>query len=224
VANVVGFTGGGGAANSGFIFHLAQAPGRTQIRADQIIARLRPKLNAVPGASLFLQAGQDLRIGGRQSSAQYQYTIQSENLADLLKWGPILLQQMKILRGFTEVNTDQQNNGLQASLVYDRPTAARLGISPQTIDQTLYDAFGQAQVSTMFTSLNQYHVVMEAAPQFWQGPQGLDDIYLRATNSSVVVPLSAIARYEPTTAPIAVNHQGQFPSVTLSFNLAPGLP
>ncbi len=148
--NVVGFTGGGGAANSGFIFMALKPLEERKISADQIIARLRPKLSAVPGASLFLQAGQDLRIGGRQSSAQYQYTIQSENLDDLVKWGPILLEQMKKLHGFTEVNTDQQNNGLQASLVYDRATAARLGISPQTIDQTLYDAFGQAQVSTMY--------------------------------------------------------------------------
>ena len=223
VQNVIAFTGGGGAANGGFIFLALKPLEERKIRADQIIARLRPKLASVPGASVFLQAGQDLRIGGRQSSAQYQYTIQSENLDDLIKWGPILLQQMKTLRGFTEVNTDQQNQGLQASLVYDRATAARLGISPQTIDQTLYDAFGQAQVSTMFTSLNQYHVVMEAAPQFWQGPLGLNAIYLRATNSSVVVPLNAIAHYEPTTAPIAVNHQGQFPAVTLSFNLAPGI-
>ncbi len=223
VQNVIAFTGGGGAANSGFIFLALKPLEERKARADQIIARLRPKLASVPGASLFLQAGQDLRIGGRQSSAQYQYTIQSETLDDLVKWGPILLQQMKTLPGFTEVNTDQQNNGLQASLVYDRPTAARLGISPQTIDQTLYDAFGQAQVSTMYTSLNQYHVVMEAAPQFWQGPQGLNAIYLRATNSSSVVPLNAIAHYAPTTAPIAVNHQGQFPSVTLSFNLAPGI-
>jgi len=223
VQNVIGFTGGGGAANSGFVFMALKPLEERKITADQVIARLRPKLGAVPGASLFLQAGQDLRIGGRMSNAQYQYTIQSENLDDLVKWGPILLQQMKTLHGFTEVNTDQQNNGLQASLVYDRATAARLGISPQTIDQTLYDAFGQAQVSTMYTSLNQYHVVMEAAPQFWQGPQGLDAIYLRATNSSVVVPLNAIAHYEPTTAPIAVNHQGQFPSVTLSFNLTPGV-
>ncbi len=222
VENVVAFTGGGGAANSGFIFMALKPLEDRQISADQIIARLRPKLGAVPGASLFLQAGQDLRIGGRQSSAQYQYTIQSENLDDLVKWGPILLQQMKTLHGFTEVNTDQQNNGLQASLVYDRATAARLGITPQTLDQTLYLAFGQAQVSTMYASLNQYHVVMEAAPQFWQGPQGLDAIYLHSTNSSAMVPLSAIAHYEPTTAPIAVNHQGQVPSVTLSFNLAPG--
>jgi multidrug efflux pump len=222
VQNVVGFTGGGGAANSGFIFMALKPLEERKISADQIIARLRPKLGAVPGASLFLQAGQDLRIGGRQSNAQYQYTIQSENLDDLVKWGPILLEQMKKLHGFTEVNTDQQNNGLQASLVYDRATAARLGISPQTLDQTLYDAFGQAQVSTMYSSLNQYHVVMEAAPQFLQGPQGLDGIYLHATNSSAMVPLSAVAHYEPTTAPIAVNHQGQFPSVTLSFNLVPG--
>jgi multidrug efflux pump len=223
VQNVVAFTGGGGAANSGFIFMALKPLAERKIRADQIIARLRPKLASVPGASLFLQAGQDLRIGGRQSSAQYQYTIQSENLDDLVKWGPILLQQMKTLHGFTEVNTDQQNNGLQASLVYDRATASRFGISPQTVDQTLYDAFGQAQVSTMFTSLNQYHVVMEAAPQFWQGPLGLNAIYLRATNSSAVIPLNAIAHYQPTTAPITVNHQGQFPAVTLSFNLAPGI-
>jgi multidrug efflux pump len=222
VQNVVAFTGGGGAANSGFIFMALKPLDERKVGADQVIARLRPKLGTVPGAALFLQAGQDLRIGGRQSSAQYQYTIQSENLDDLVKWGPILLEQMKKLHGFTEVNTDQQNNGLQASLVYDRATAARLGISPQTIDQTLYQAFGQAQVSTMYSSLNQYHVVMEAAPQFLQGPQGLDGIYLHATNSSAMVPLSAVAHYEPTTAPIAVNHQGQFPSVTLSFNLVPG--
>ena len=222
VQNVVAFTGGGGAANSGFIFMALKPLEERKISADQIIARLRPKLGAVPGASLFLQAGQDLRIGGRQSSAQYQYTIQSETLDDLVKWGPILLEQMKKLHGFTEVNTDQQNNGLQASLVYDRATAARLGISPQTIDQTLYQAFGQAQVSTMYSSLNQYHVVMEAAPQYLQGPQGLDGIYLHATNSNGMIPLSAVAHYEPTTAPISVNHQGQFPSVTLSFNLVPG--
>jgi len=222
VQNVVAFTGGGGAANSGFIFMALKPLEERKVGADQVIARLRPKLGAVPGASLFLQAGQDLRIGGRQSSAQYQYTIQSETLDDLVKWGPILLEQMKKLHGFTEVNTDQQNNGLQASLVYDRATAARLGISPQTIDQTLYQAFGQAQVSTMYSSLNQYHVVMEAAPQFLQGPQGLDGIYLHATNSSAMIPLSAVAHYEPTTAPISVNHQGQFPSVTLSFNLVPG--
>ena len=223
VANVIAFTGGGGAVNSGFIYLALKPLGERKIGASQVINRLRPKLATVQGASVFLQAGQDLRIGGRQSSSQYQYTIQSDSLDDLVKWGPILLQHMRKLRGFTDVNSDQQNNGLQASLVYDRATAARLGISSQAIDNTLYDAFGQRQVSTMYTSLNQYHVVMEVAPQFWQGPEGLNAIYLRSTNGGPVIPLSAIAQYRPTTAPIAVNHQGQFPSVTLSFNLAPGI-
>ncbi len=223
VANVICFTGGGGAANGGFVFTALKPLDERKVRADQVIARLRPKLATIPGASLFMQAGQDLRIGGHQSSAQYQYTIQSDTLDDLVKWGPILLEQMKRLHGFTEVNTDQQNLGLQASLVYDRPTAARLGLSPQTLDNTLYDAFGQAQVSVMYTAMNQYHVVMEAAPQFWQSPQGLSAIYMHATNRTAMVPLNAVAHYEPTTAPIAVNHQGQFPSVTISFNLIPGL-
>ena len=223
VANVIAFTGGGGAANGGFVFVALKPSNVRKIRADQVIARLRPKLAAIPGASVFMQPGQDLRIGGRQSNAQYQYTIQSDNLDDLVKWGPILLENMKKLHGFTEVNTDQQNQGLQASLVYDRPTAARLGISPQVLDGALYDAFGQAQVSTMYSAMNQYHVVMEAAPQFLQGPKGLSVIYMHATNSTAMVPLNAVAHYEPTTAPIAVAHQGQFPSVTLSFNLIPGM-
>ena len=222
VANVTAFTGGNGAANGGFVYMALKPLSERKIDAGQVIARLRPKLAAVREASVFLQAGQDVRIGGRQSRSQYQYSIQSDNLDDLVEWGPKLVKEMKKLHGFTDVNSDQQNNGLQASLVYDRPTAERMGISPQLIDNTLYDAFGQRQVSTMFTSLNQYHVVMEAEPQFWQGPQGLSAIYLKATNGGVV-PLDAIAHYEPTTAPIAVNHQGQFPSVTLSFNLAPGV-
>jgi len=222
VDNVVAFTGGGGAANSGFIYMALKPLEQRKISAAQIINRLRPKLAAVRGAQVFVQAGQDLRIGGRQSNAQYQYTLQSDNLDDLVKWGPVMLQQMKTLRGFTDVNSDQQNNGLQVSLVYDRATAKRLGISPLLIDNTLYDAFGQRQVSTMFTPLNQYHVVMEVDPQFWQSPAGLNNIYVRSTNGAVV-PLDAIAHYEATTAPIAVNHQGQFPAVTLSFNLAPGV-
>jgi multidrug efflux pump len=223
VDNVIAFTGGGGAANGGFMFIALKPLSERKVRSDQVIARLRPKLAAIPGASVFLRAGQDLSIGGRQSNAQYQYTLQSDSLDDLTKWGPILLQNMKSLPGFGEVNIDQQNQGLQASLVYDRPTAARLGITPQTIDNTLYDAFGQAQVSVMYNSLNQYHVVMEAAPQLLQSPLGLESIYLRSTNSSAMVPLAAIAHYEPATAAISVNHQGQFPAVTISFNLAPGM-
>jgi multidrug efflux pump len=176
----------------------------------------------VAGASAFVQAGQDLRIGGRQSNALYQYTIQSDNLDDLVKWGPVLLEQLRKVPQLADVNSDQQNNGLQTSLVYDRATAARLGISPLLIDNTLYDAFGQRQVSTMFTERNQYHVVMEVAPRLWQSPEGLKSIYLRGSNGTVV-PLNAVVHFEPTTAPIAVNHQGQFPSVTISFNLAPGV-
>jgi multidrug efflux pump len=144
-----------------------------------------------------------LRIGGRQSNAQYQYTIQSENLNELVKWGPIVLAEIRKLHGFTDVNSDQQNAGLQASLTYDRQTAARLGISAQLLDDTLYDAFGQRQVSTIFTSLNQYHVVMEVDPQFWQNPKGLDVIYLRPTNGSNVVPSSASAGSQPTPEPMA---------------------
>jgi multidrug efflux pump len=222
VENVMAFTGGNGAANSGFVYIGLKPLGQRKISASQVINQLRPKLGVVPGATVFLQAGQDLRIGGRQSNAQYQYTIQSDNLDDLVKWGPRLLQQMRKLPGFTDVNSDQQNNGLQATLVYDRLTAARFGLTPQTIDNTLYDAFGQRQVSTMFTPLNQYHVVMEVDPVFWQSPKSLNDIYVRSTNSSTV-PLSAITKFVPNTAPITVSHQGQFPSVTISFNLAPGI-
>ena len=222
VANVMAFTGGGGATNGGFVYIGLKPLDERKISSSDVINRLRPKLTSVPGATVFLQAGQDLRIGGRQSNAQFQYTIQSDNLDDLVKWGPQLLQQMRKLPGFTDVNTDQQNSGLQASLVYDRDTASRLGITPQLIDNTLYQSFGQAQVSTMYTALNQYHVVMEAAPQFWQSPVGLNNVYVHPATGGEV-PLSAIAHFEPKTAPLAVNHQSQFPSVTVSFNLAPGV-
>jgi multidrug efflux pump len=222
VDNVIAFTGGNGAANSGFIYMSLKPLKQRKISSSEIINRLRPKLAVVHDADIFLQAAQDLRIGGHQSRSQYQYTLQSDNLDDLVKWAPILTEQMSKLPGFADVNSDQENNGLQASLVYDRQTAARLGVSPQLIDATLYDAFGQRQVSTMFTSLNQYHVVMEVDPQFWESPAGLEAIYLHATNGTAVVPLSAIAKYEPTTAPVTINHIGQFPAVTISFNLAAG--
>jgi multidrug efflux pump len=225
IAAVIAFTGSGNTAtNTGRMFISLKPLEERKVSAEQVIGRLRRQLATVEGASVFLQSTQDLRIGGRQSNAQYQYTIQSDNLDDLNKWGPILLQQLKGLPGLTDVNTDQQNSGLQASLVYDRSTASRLGITPAMIDAILNDAFGQRQVSTMFTQLNQYHVVLEVEPRFWQSPEGLKDIYLHAPDDGVVpVPLSAITHYEPTTAPISVNHQGQFPSVTLSFNLPPGV-
>jgi multidrug efflux pump len=223
VENVIAFTGGNGAANSGFIYMALKPLKQRKISASEVINRLRSKLNVVRDAQVFLQPGQDVRTGAHQSRSQYQYTIQSDNLDDLVKWAPILTEQMSKLPGFQDVNSDQENDGLQASLVYDRVTAARLGVSPQLIDATLYDAFGQRQVSTMYSSLNQYHVVMEVDPQFWQSPKGLDVIYLHATNGTAVVPLSAVAKYGPTTAPVTINHQGQFPAVTISFNLAPGI-
>ena len=222
VENSMAFTGGNGPSNGGFIYLGLKPLEVRKVSANQVIDRLRPKLIAVPGANTFLQAGQDLRIGGRASSAQFQYTIQSDNLKDLVQWGPLLLQQMRKMPMLADVNTDQQNSGLQMNVVYDRATAARLGITPQQIDNTLYEAFGQSQVSTMYTGVNQYHVVLEVEPKFWQSPLGLNDVYIR-TSQGKVVPLSAVAHYQPTTAPLAVNHQGQYPSVTISFNLAPGV-
>jgi multidrug efflux pump len=222
VENAMAFTGGNGSVNSGFVYVGLKPLEQRKISASAVINRLRPKLTSLPGATVFLQAGQDLRIGGRQSNAQYQYTIQSDNVQDLVKWGPTLLQQMRKLPMLTDVNTDQQNSGLEASLVYDRETAARMQITPQLLDTTLYDAFGQALVSTMYTPLNQYYVVMEVAPQYWQSPQGLNDVYINSPTGAIV-PLSAVTHYEPKIAPLAVNHQGQFPSVTVSFNLAPGV-
>jgi len=224
IANVTAFTGGRGANNTGFIYMALKPLEERKASAMEVIARLRPKImSAAPGATAFVQAGQDLRIGGRASAAQYQYTLQAEDLADLVEWGPKLVQEMSKLRGFNNVNSDQQDKGLQVSLVYDRQTAARLGLSPQIIDNTLYDAFGQRQVSTMYSSLNQYHVVMEVAPRYWQSPESLNLIYLRPTNGGPVVPLSAIARFAPRSAAISVNHQSQFPSVTASFNLDKGV-
>jgi multidrug efflux pump len=200
VASVVTAVGGTGATNSGLVYLALKPLAERKISSSEVINRLRPKLTAVPGAMTFLQAGQDLRIGGRQSNAQYQYTIQTENLQDLVKWGPIVLAEMRKLPGFTDVNSDQQNAGLQASLSYDRQTAARLGISAQLIDDTLYDAFGQRQVSTMFTSLNQYHVVMEVDPVFWQSPEGLEAIYVAPPTASKATPLLAGASPSPTPA------------------------
>ena len=222
VQNAMAFSGGAGAVNTGFIYMALKPLDERKISSSDVINRLRPKLISVPGATAFLQAGQDLRIGGRQSNAQYQYTIQSDNLDDLVTWGPTLLAQMRQQHMLTDVNTDQQNSGLETELVYDRETASRLGVTPKQIDTTLYEAFGQAQVSTMYTSLNQYHVVMEVAPQFWQSPEALKDVYVEASQGKEV-PLNAIAHAETRTAALAVNHQGQFPSVTVSFNLAPGV-
>jgi multidrug efflux pump len=189
--------------------------------ADDIVGRLRPKLNKVPGGNLVLQAVQDLRIGARASSALYQFTLQSDNLEDLQVWGPQLLARMKKLEGLADVNSDQQNRGLQAGLSIDRLSSAIYGISSQAVDDTLYDAFGQRQVSTMYMPLNQYHVVLEVEPEFLEDPQSLRHLYVRGRDSTEV-PINAIARYTPGTTPLAVNHSGLIPSVTISFNLVAG--
>jgi len=221
VDTVIGFTGGG-SLNQGRMFVSLKPLNERKITVDYIIQRLRPKLNRIPGARLYLQANQDLRVGGRNSAAQYQFTMRGDNVEDLVAYSPRMLEQLRSIRQIVDVNTDQQNHGLQSYVTYDRDTAARLGISPQLLDNTLYDAFGQRQVSTMYKSLNQYHVVMEAAPQYWQDPQILREIYVHAPNGQQV-PLNAIARFAPTVAPLSVNHQGLFPSVTISFNLRPGV-
>jgi len=222
VANVIGFTGGGGATNGGFIYMALKPLAERKVSAAEIINRLRPQLNRLPVASAFLQAAQDLRIGGRGSSAMYQYTLQSENVPDLFKWGPILLSEMKRLPGLQDVNTDQQNGGLAELMTYDRVTAARLGLTAQSLDSALYGAFGQSQVSIIYTQLNQYYVVLEVAPQYWQSPEGLKDIYLR-TSSGGNIPLLTVATGQANTTPLSINHTGLFPSVTVSFNLAPGV-
>jgi multidrug efflux pump len=222
VANVIAFTGGGGNTNSGFIYISLKPLNERKIGAADIINRLRPKLNRLPVASAFLQASQDLRIGGRSSSALYQYTIQCDNVQDLSKWGPILLSEMKKLPGLQDVNSDQQNGGLEELVTYDRTSAAKLGITTQALDSSLYSAFGQSQVSIIYTQLNQYYVVLEVAPQYWQSPEGLKYMYLNSAGAGNV-PLAAVANAQPGTTPLAVNHTGLFPSVTVSFNLANGV-
>ena len=221
VENVVGFTGGG-RRNSGSMFITLKPVRERKASADQVIARLRPKLAQEPGANLFLVPVQDIRMGARGSSAQYQFTLQADDLAELQLWEPRVRRALSRLPEIADVNSDREDRGLQTTLVIDRPTAARLGITMRMIDQTLYNAFGQAQVSTIYSALNQYHVVMEVAPQYWQSPESLANVYVLSPTRGQV-PLSAIARYEPTTAPLGVNHQGQFVATTISFNLALGV-
>ncbi|MBV9744348.1 MAG: efflux RND transporter permease subunit, partial [Acidobacteriia bacterium] len=221
VGTVMAFTGGGGGTttNTGRAFISLKPLDDRHATADQIIARLRSKLSSVPGVTLYLQAVQDVRVGGRQSAAQYQYTLQSDDLSLLTHWAPLLLTRLKQMQQLTDVNSDQQNSGLEANLVIDRPTASRLGITPAVLDNTLYDAFGEREIAVTYTGMNQYFVVMEVAPTFWQNPEGLRQIYV-PTATGGAVPLAAFTRYAPATAPLTVNHSGVFPSVTISFNLA----
>ena len=222
VANVAAFTGGNGATNTGSLYIALKPLADRKISASQVIDRLRPQLNKLPVASAFLQAVQDLRIGGRSSNAMYQYTMQADNVDDLTTWGPKILDEMKRLPGMQDVSSDQQNGGLDEMLTYDRITAAKLGFTAQSLDSTLYGAFGQSEVSVIYTQLNQYYVVLEVAPQYWQTPEGLKDIYLH-TSGHGDIPLIAVTRTHANTTPLAINHTGLFPSVTTSFNLSPNV-
>ncbi len=221
VQNVVAFTGGS-QRNRGFMFAVLKPLGERKLAVDQVIARLRVKLAREPGAALFLVPVQDIRVGGRQANAQYQFTLQADDLEELRTWEPRVRRALADLPQLVDVNTDQEDKGLQTSLVIDRDTAARLGVTPRVIDATLNDAFGQRQVSTIYNPLNQYRVVMEAAPRFWQSPDTLDQVYVSAAGGAQV-PLSAFSRYSATNTPLGVNHQSQFAASTISFNLPPGL-
>ena len=245
VTDVVVFTGGGGGGsttNIGRMFVSLKPFAERRSSARRVMARLRPQLAQVAGASTYLQAVQDLRIGGYTSGALYQFNLRSDNLQDLNSWGPRVFQKLRTLPQLVDVNSDQQDKGLQATLAIDRDTASRLGISAMLLDNTLYDAFGQRQVAILYTPLNQYHVVMEVAPPYWQRPEILRDIFMYSTSgvavpqstfspklggiqepyvptSGVEVPLSAFTTYQMTSTSLAVNHLGQFPMVTISFNL-----
>jgi multidrug efflux pump len=223
VENVVSYGGGGGGrTNTGNMFITLKPLAVRKASAQQVIARLRPKTAHIPGAQLFLTAVQDVTVGGRQSNAQYQYTLQGDNLNELMSWAPKLTKQMMKRPELADVSSDQQNQGLQATVIIDRPTAARLGVSLASIDSTLYDAFGQRQVSVMYSGINQYHVVMEVDPKYSTSPASLSSVYVRSSNGSEV-PLSAFAHFGIDNTPLAIPHQSQFPAVTISFNLAPGV-
>ena len=223
VANVIEFTGGQGATNTAFVYIALKPLAERKVNAADIINRLRPQLNRLPVASVFLQAAQDIRIGGRGSNALYQYTLQSDSAKELAQWGPILLNAVRRLPGFQDVNSDQQNGGRDEYLTYDRTTAAKLGLTVQNLDTALYNAFGQAEVSVIHTQLNQYYVVLEVAPPYFQSPENFKDVYLASTSNNGHIPLFALSTNQASTIPLTINHTGLFPSVTVSFNLAPNM-
>ena len=228
IKSVCAFVGGGGpgggSTNVGSMFIALKSPADRpgHVTADDVVNRLRRKLTSVPGATLYLQSQQDIQIGARGGASQYQYTLSDEDLNELNTWAPQLEARARRIPQLADVNTDQQSQGLATNLVIDRDTASRLGITAAAIDAVLYDAFGQREVSTMYTALNQYFVVMEVDPSFSRSPSALDGIYIKSATGKMV-PLSAIAHYENQRTALAVNHQGQFPAVTLTFNLAPNV-
>ena len=227
VESVAGFTGGG-QINSGFMFVSLKSRSERKDSADRVMARLRPKLAREPGARLFLQPVQDIRVGGRSSGAMYQYTLQAEDLTELRTWEKKIRDALGQLPQLVDVNTDEQDRGLQTAVAIDRDAASRMGVTTALIDATLNDSFGQRQVSTIYNPLNQYRVVMEVAPQYGQSPEALRDLYIRVPSSAqfpggAQVPLLAFASYGLNNTPLSVNHQGQFAASTISFNLPPGI-
>ena len=222
VKNVIGFVGGNNNTAPGTVYATLKPLDQRNVSADQIVNRLRGQLAAVTGSMIYLQASQDLAIGGRQANAQFQYTLSGDNLPQLNKWAAEAAEKLSHLKGIADVNSDQRSHGLQVFVTIDRDTASRFGITAEQIDATLYSAFGQSQVSTMYTAMNQYHVVMEVAPKYWQRPETLNEIYV-VSPTGQEVPLSAFASFTPSATLLSVNHQGQGPAATLSFNLLPGM-
>ncbi len=225
VATLGSFVGGGygsSTVNTGRLFIALKPPAERKVKADEIIGRIRRKVAQVQGISLIIQANQDIRIGARAAKAQYQYSLQSGNLSELNEWAPKLLRELRKLPQLKDVTSDQQTSGLQTNVVIDRDAAARLGVSPDAIDNTLYDAFGQRQVSTIYKRYNQHHVVLEVDPQYQRQPASLNRIFVKSTTGAMV-PLSSVASFTTTNTSLSVNHQSQFPSVTISFNLTPGV-
>jgi multidrug efflux pump len=221
VDTVSAFTGGGNGTNTARLFMQLKAKSVRKVSSEQVLSRLRGKLAKIPGAALYLQSVQDVSVGGRLSNAQYQFTLQADQIGDLTHWAPLLMERLRKIPQLRDVNSDQQLKGLEATVVVDRDTAYRMGISIQAIDDTLNDAFGQRQVSVMYEGINQYYVVMEVLPEFQQNPDYLNQVYV-AGNTGKLVPLSAFSHFAPSNTALTINHQGIFPAITLSFNLAQG--
>ena len=221
IENVAGYIGGSNRTTQGILFATLKPLNERRLSADAVINRLRPKLARIQGATLYLQATQDLTVGSRTAAGQYQYTLTADKLSLLNKWVPLLVEKIRQLPGITDLNSDQRDNGLQVFVKVNRDSASSLGISSEQIDSTLYNAFGQSLVSTIYTAMNQYYVVMEVAPKYWQRPETLNEIYV-ITATGNKVPLSAFASFTTAATLLAVNHQEEAPAATLSFNLQPG--
>jgi multidrug efflux pump len=216
-----GFGRGGG--NSAQLFCQLKPIGKRKATADEVISRLRRKTSGMPGATLFLQSNQDIRIGGRQGNAQYQYTLQTQDLNLLNEWAPRVLARLQVLPEIADVSSDLQNSGLSENLTIDRDTASRLGLTAQAVDSALYSAFGQRQVSTMYKSINQYHVVLALEQKWWSSPEVLSKVYVQ-TPRGIEVPISSFAHWSEGITPLSLPHQGQFPASTISFNLSDNVP